>query len=473
MKITVFGIGYVGLVQAAVLAEVGHDVCCVDVDEDKVKQLKQGLIPIFEPGLSPLVKSNVEAGRIHFTTDSEAGVDFGDVLFIAVGTPPDESGAADLSYVLAVAEVIATYMQSSKIIANKSTVPVGTADRVAERIRDGLSARASLVDSTQGDEGVDERDVVSYSVISNPEFLKEGVAVNDCMRPDRIIIGTRSGDDFDTISTVMRELYGPFNRNHDRMIFMDARSAELTKYAANSMLATKISFMNEMANIAERVGADIEQVRQGIGADARIGFQYIYPGCGYGGSCFPKDLRALIRTANGIDYDAQILKAVESVNTRQKKKLFEYIMLHFSKGQVLPLNLCGKVFALWGLAFKPNTDDMREASSRVLMEELWSAGAKVQAFDPEAMEECQRIYGPRDDLMLMGTKEAALRGADALVICTEWQNFRAPDFDLIRQELSQEVIFDGRNLYEPERMEVKGVRYYGIGRGGGGGVSVL
>ena len=464
MKITVFGIGYVGLVQAAVLAEVGHDVCCVDTSEKKVEDLNKGVIPIFEPGLAPLVTSNVEAGRIKFTTDAEAGVQFGNVLFIAVGTPPDKAGAADLQFVLAVAESIATHMNSSKIIINKSTVPVGTADKVAEKIKQKLSINATNSKSLRQDRG--NKPEHSYSVVSNPEFLKEGDAVSDCMRPDRIIIGTRAGDDVESIRAIMRELYGPFNRNHERMIFMDARSAELTKYAANSMLATKISFMNEMANIAERVGADIENVRNGIGSDARIGFQYIYPGCGYGGSCFPKDLRALIRTANEIDYDAQILKAVEAVNARQKKKLFEYICLHFTNNGTKPLNLSEKVFALWGLSFKPNTDDMREASCKVLMEELWAAGAKVQAYDPEAMEECQRIYGPRDDLMLMGTKEAALRSADALIICTEWQNFRAPDFDLIQSELSQKVIFDGRNLFEPERMAEKGVNYYGIGRGG-------
>ncbi|WP_432472288.1 UDP-glucose dehydrogenase family protein [Amphritea sp. HPY] len=440
MKVTVFGIGYVGLVQAAVLAEVGHDVCCVDIDKQKVENLKQGIIPIYEPGLTPLVQSNYEAGRLKFTTDAEAAVNFGDIQFIAVGTPPDEDGSADLRYVLAVAETIATYMQGSKIVVDKSTVPVGTGDKVVSKISEVLSNRAVEF---------------NYHVVSNPEFLKEGAAVSDCMRPDRIVIGT----DSELVKETMNELYAPFNRNHDRIIYMDVRSAELTKYAANCMLATKISFMNEMANIAERVGADIEHVRQGIGSDERIGYHFIYPGCGYGGSCFPKDVQALVKTAEHIDYESEILKAVESVNSRQKQKLFSLIHEHF-KGA-----LKGKTIALWGLSFKPKTDDMRDASSRVLMESLWDAGVKVQAFDPEAMEETQRIYGSREDLMLMGTKESALKGADALVICTEWQNFKAPDFDLIKEELKTAVIFDGRNLYEPSRMEQRNIQYYGIGRG--------
>ncbi len=441
MKVTVFGIGYVGLVQAAVLAEVGHDVCCVDVDEAKVENLKQGIIPIYEPGLTPLVKSNYEAGRIQFTTDAKHAVEFGEIQFIAVGTPPDEDGSADLKYVLAVAETIATHMQSPKIIIDKSTVPVGTGDKVKAKVADTLAARNADID---------------FNVVSNPEFLKEGAAVNDCMRPDRIVIGT---DDSEHVKDVMTELYAPFNRNHDRIIFMDIRSAELTKYAANCMLATKISFMNEMANIAEMVGADIEQVRNGIGSDERIGYHFIYPGCGYGGSCFPKDVQALVKTSEQIGYDSKILKAVEAVNAKQKTKLFELINRHFNG------DVAGKTVALWGLSFKPKTDDMREASSRVLMEALWEAGAKVQAFDPEAMEETQRIYGSRDDLALMGTKEAALKDADMLVICTEWQNFRAPDFDEIKAELKNPVIFDGRNLFEPARMEARGFDYYAIGRG--------
>lgn len=444
MKVSVFGVGYVGLVQAAVLSEVGHDVCCVDVDAERIEKLKEGIIPIFEPGLTPLIQSNYEAGRIQFTTSAKEGVEFGDVLFIAVGTPPDEDGSADLKYVLSVAKDIATHMSSPKVIVDKSTVPVGTADRVAATIGSVLDGRSCGVE---------------FSVVSNPEFLKEGAAVNDCMRPDRIVVGVRSGDDASAIEEKFRELYAPFNRNRDRMLFMDARSAELTKYAANCMLATKVSFMNEMANIAEKVGADIESVRQGIGSDERIGYHFIYPGCGYGGSCFPKDVQALGRTAEVIGYQPQLLQAVEAINQRQKDKLAGYIDHHFDG------DLKGKVIALWGLSFKPKTDDMREAPARTLMEALWAKGALVQAFDPEAMEECQRIYGGRDDLSLMGTKEAALQNADALVICTEWQNFKAPDFDFIENALSHAVIFDGRNLFEPERMRERGFTYYAIGRG--------
>lgn len=441
MKVTVFGIGYVGLVQAAVLSDVGHEVCCVDVDADKIENLKNGIIPIYEPGLTPLVTANYQAGRIQFTTDAKKGVEFGEIQFIAVGTPPDEDGSADLKYVLTVAETIATYMQSSKIIIDKSTVPVGTADKVKARMSEVLSQR--------------DQSSISFHVVSNPEFLKEGAAVSDCMRPDRIVIGRDSID----VEEPMRELYAPFNRNHDRIIFMDIRSAELTKYAANCMLATKISFMNEMANLAEMLGADIEMVRKGIGSDERIGYHFIYPGCGYGGSCFPKDVQALVKTSESVGYDAPLLRSVETVNARQKQKLLGYINSHF-KGDI-----AGKTFALWGLSFKPKTDDMREASSRVLMESLWAAGAKVQAYDPEAMEECQRIYGQRDDLSLVGTQQAALHGADALVICTEWQHFRAPDFDEIKESLRFPVIFDGRNLYSPERMIEKNIDYYAIGRG--------
>ena len=440
MKVTVFGIGYVGLVQAAVMAEVGHDVVCIDIDQNKVDQLKEGSIPIFEPGLTPLVKSNYEAGRVDFTTDATRGVAHGEVIFIAVGTPPDEDGSADLKYVLAVAESIATHMASHKVVINKSTVPVGTADKVKARIANTLS---------------DAGKSVTFDVVSNPEFLKEGAAVNDCMRPDRIILGT----DSESAEKTLRELYSPFNRNHDKIIVMDIRSAELTKYAANCMLATKISFMNEMSNLAEVFGADIENVRRGIGSDPRIGYQFIYPGCGYGGSCFPKDVQALAKSATAAGYTARVLEAVEAVIYSQKDKLFEYISQHFSG------DLKGKKAALWGLSFKPNTDDMREASSRVLMEKLWAAGVSVKAYDPEAMEETQRIYGSRDDLALMGTKEAALEGADFLVICTEWQAFRAPDFELIKQSLSMPLLFDGRNLFEPKLMMEYGLHYYGIGRG--------
>jgi len=444
MKVTFYGIGYVGLVQAAVLADAGHDVCCVDIDETRIENLKKGIIPIYEPGLTPLVEKNFAEGRLTFTTDAQFGVEFGELQFIAVGTPPDEDGSADLKYVLKVAETIATYMESPKLIIDKSTVPVGTADKVKATIQ-------SVLDSRKSD--------LTFSVVSNPEFLKEGAAVNDCKRPDRIIIGTDSAD----AEEQMRELYAPFNRNHEKIIVMDIKSAELTKYAANCMLATKISFMNEMANIAEHVGANIEHVRHGIGSDPRIGYQFIYPGCGYGGSCFPKDVQALVRTADNIGYESKILKAVEAVNYAQKNKLFEYISKHYGTTED-GLDLSGKTFALWGLSFKPNTDDMRDAPSRVLMEQLWKAGAKVQAYDPEAMNETQRIYGTRSDLSLMGTKESALNGADALVICTEWQNFKAPDFSLIKQQLSEAVIFDGRNLFEPERLAKKSFRYYSIGR---------
>lgn len=439
MNVTVFGTGYVGLVQGAVLADVGHNVVCVDIDAEKVARLEQGIIPIYEPGLETLVAENHATGRLTFTTNAEEGIKHGDVQFIAVGTPPDEDGSADLQYVLKVAETIATHMQKSVVIVNKSTVPVGTANKVTSKVADVLTKR-----------GVD----IVFDVVSNPEFLKEGSAVADCKKPDRIIIGTNNSDTIET----MRELYAPFNRNHDKMIIMDVHSAELTKYAANCMLATKISFMNEMANLAERLGADIEMVRQGIGSDPRIGYHFIYPGAGYGGSCFPKDVQALIRTAESIAFDAKVLKAVEERNQLQKNSLFEKISRHFG-GQ-----LEGKVVALWGLAFKPNTDDMREAPSRVVMESLWQAGAKVKAYDPEAMEEAQRIYGNRDDLTLCGTKEAALKNADALIIVTDWQSFKAPDFDLIKATLSQPVIFDGRNLFEPSRMLKKGIKYYGVGR---------
>lgn len=412
---------------------------CVDVDNTKVENLKKGIIPIYEPGLTPIVEENHKGGRLEFTTDSQKGIAHGAIQFIAVGTPPDEDGSADLQYVLAVTESIASHMESPKIIVNKSTVPVGTADKVRNKVGEVLQ----------------KRDVnIEFDVVSNPEFLKEGSAVNDCQRPDRIVVGTDSSN----VAETMRELYAPFNRNHDRMIVMDVRSAELTKYAANCMLATKISFMNEMSNLAEKLGADIEAVRQGIGSDTRIGYQFIYPGCGFGGSCFPKDVQALIRTADSIGYDAEILKSVEAVNHRQKEKLFEKISSHYDG------ELKGKTFALWGLSFKPNTDDMREAPSRVLIEALWDAGANVLAYDPEAMKECQRIYGQRDDLTLMGTMEAALQEADALIIVTEWQHFKALDFDLIKESLSAPVIFDGRNQFEPELMVKKGIAYYSIGR---------
>ena len=440
MNVTVFGVGYVGLVQAAVLADVGHNVCCVDVDEAKIDGLKNGIIPIYEPGLAELVITNFEKKRITFTTDSVEGIMHGALQFIAVGTPPDEDGSADLQYVLSVAGTIAKNMDEGKIVIDKSTVPVGTADKVKAHMNAILT-----------DRGVN----LPLHIVSNPEFLKEGSALEDCMRPERIIVGTDSPE----VEAQMRELYEPFSRNRDKIMVMDVRSAEFTKYAANCLLATKISFMNEMSNLAEKLGVDIEQVRRGIGSDSRIGYQFIYPGCGYGGSCFPKDVQALERSANEIGYEAKILKAVESVNYKQKEKLFEHISSFYKDG------VAGKTFAVWGLSFKPNTDDMREASSRVLMESLWEAGAKVQAYDPEAMEEAQRIYGTRDDCTLMGTKEAALRGADALVIVTEWKSFRVPDFDRLLSELKDKVIFDGRNLYDPKRIEALGLAYYGIGRG--------
>ena len=440
MKVTVFGTGYVGLVTGACLADVGHDVLCVDIDQTKVDNLNAGIIPIYEPGLDSIVKQAVQHRLLNFTTSMDKAVQHGELQFIAVGTPSGEDGSADLQYVVAVAKTIGQRITEYRVVINKSTVPIGT----AEIVRDALEAELEK-------RGLD----VPFDVVSNPEFLKEGAAINDFMKPDRIVVGTASKK----AESLLRELYAPFNRNHDRMIFMDVRSAELTKYAANAMLATKISFINEMANLAELLGADIEKVRNGIGADPRIGYHFIYPGCGYGGSCFPKDVKALINIARGVDYTAGLMEAVDKVNQTQKDKLFSYISRHFGS------DLKGKVFALWGLSFKPNTDDMREAPSRVLIEALWAAGAKVQAYDPVAMDETQHIYGLRDDLKLVGTKEAALEHADALVICTEWKNFRAPNFDVVKSALHNPVIFDGRNLYEPERMAALGIQYYAVGRG--------
>ncbi len=440
MKVTVFGSGYVGLVTGACLAEVGNEVVCMDVDSRKIDMLNQGEIPIYEPGLEEMVTRNAKAGRLSFTTDVAQAVSHGLFQFIAVGTPPDEDGSADLQYVLAVAESIANNMQEYRVVVDKSTVPVGTADKVRARINQTLESLGKQVE---------------FDVVSNPEFLKEGAALDDFMKPDRIIIGT----DNPRTTELLRALYAPFNRNHDRLVAMDIRSAELTKYAANAILATKISFMNELSNLAERLGADIEEVRRGIGADTRIGYSFIYPGCGYGGSCFPKDVKALERTAREVGYNAELLSAVEAVNYRQKQVLFDKIQRHY-EGDVK-----GKTFALWGLSFKPNTDDMREASSRVLMEALWAAGAKVRAYDPEAMEECQRIYGERDDLVYCEDQEVTLQGADALIVVTEWQVFRSPDFDHLKQSLSAPVIFDGRNIYDPARLKAAGFSYYAIGRG--------
>ncbi|MDJ0740422.1 MAG: UDP-glucose/GDP-mannose dehydrogenase family protein [Gammaproteobacteria bacterium] len=439
MKVTVFGSGYVGLVTGACLSEVGNKVVCVDVDRAKVDLLNSGGVPIYEPGLTEMVQRNREAGRLMFTTDPKAGVDFAELQFIAVGTPPDEDGSADLQYVLAVAESIAEHMTDFKIVVDKSTVPVGTGDKVAARIRETLARRGAEI---------------PFDVVSNPEFLKEGAAIGDFMKPDRIVVGTENPRSIDA----MRELYAPFNRNHERLLFMDVRSAELTKYAANAMLATKISFMNELSNLAEMLGADIEKVRIGIGSDPRIGFQFIYPGCGYGGSCFPKDVQALEKTALGIGYQPQLLTAVEAVNNRQKELLFNKISDFFDG------DLGGRTVALWGLAFKPNTDDMRAASSRTLMEALWEAGASVRAFDPIAHAEARRIYGDRDDLTICERADDALDGADVLAVVTEWIEFRSPDFDEIRAKLRHPAIFDGRNLYDPKAVSRAGLTHYSIGR---------
>ncbi len=439
MKVSIFGTGYVGLVTGACLAEVGNDVLCMDIDEDKVKALRQGIVPIYEPDLDTLVERNAAAGRLRFTTDAGEAVAHGLLQFIAVGTPPDEDGSADLQHVLKVAETIAKHMDDYRVVVDKSTVPVGTADRVRETITAVLRKRGMAVE---------------FDVVSNPEFLKEGAAVGDFMKPDRIIIGTDNA----RAAELLHTLYAPFNRNHDRLIAMDIRSAELTKYAANAMLATRISFMNELANLAEKLGADIEQVRQGIGADSRIGYAFIYPGCGYGGSCFPKDVSALERTAREVGYDARLLAAVEAVNNRQKQVLFRKMQAHFDG------DLRGRRIALWGLAFKPNTDDMRDAPSRVLMESLWEAEATVVAFDPVAMDEARRIYGERDDLILVDAPQEAVQGADALALVTEWNIFRSPDFQALGEALSSPVIFDGRNIYDPGMLRSLGFTYYGIGR---------
>ncbi len=442
MRVCIFGTGYVGLVTGTCLAEVGHDVVCVDIDQAKVDGLNRGIIPIYEPGLEPMVKANHAAGRLRFTTDAGSGIAHGDVLFIAVGTPPDEDGSADLQYVLAVARTIGRHLARPAVVVDKSTVPVGTADKVRAAIADELAQRGAAI---------------AFDVVSNPEFLKEGAAVEDCMRPDRIVLGA----DNPAAVEKLKRLYAPFNRNHDRIVAMDVRSAELTKYAANAMLATKISFMNEIANIAEQVGADVEMVRKGIGSDPRIGWHFIYPGAGYGGSCFPKDVQALARTAQQHGVEPRLLAAVEGVNEAQKAHLFELMVRHYGGEAALR----GKTVALWGLAFKPNTDDMREASSRRLLQLLWDVGARVQAYDPEAMDEARRIFGERADLCLCGSAGEALQGADALVVITEWKQFRSPDFVRLQATLADAVVFDGRNLYEPAEVEAAGLAYYGIGRG--------
>ncbi len=461
MKISIFGTGYVGLVTGACLAEVGHNVMCMDVEQGKIDKLRAGVIPIWEPGLDAIVARNVQEGRLHFTTDAKQAVQHGLVQFNAVGTPPDEDGSADMQYVLAVAQTIASHMTDYRVIVNKSTVPVGTAEKVAATVQAELDARFVIaVPSTGSGQAKARQSIPSFDVISNPEFLKEGAAVGDFLKPDRIIIGMNNSTTSEHARALMRELYGPFNRNHDRTLFMDVRSAELTKYAANAMLATKISFMNEMANMAELLGADIEEVRKGIGADPRIGYRFIYPGCGYGGSCFQKDIQALIHTAQKIGCSTQLLQAVEDVNNRQKTTLFTKLVAHF--GGEAELN--GKTIAVWGLAFKPNTDDMREAPSRTLMQALWQAGAKVQAFDPVAMKEAQRIYGTHSGLNLCPDKYAALQNADALVICTEWQQFRSPDFAEMEARMNSKVIVDGRNLYQPQKLLLDGWHYISVGR---------
>ncbi len=439
MEVTIYGSGYVGLVTGACLAEVGHRVLCVDIDEVKIEGLKRGRLPIFEPGLEDVVRDAMRLNRLEFTTDMDRAISHAAIQFIAVGTPPGEDGSADLSHVLTVARTIAERMDGYRVVVDKSTVPVGTGDKVAALIGEVLAERGAEHE---------------FDVVSNPEFLKEGAAVEDFTRPDRIVIGSSSPQ----ATQLMKELYAPFSRNHDKIMVMDRRSAEMTKYAANAMLAAKISFMNEMAHIAEHVGADIEHVRLGIGTDRRIGYHFIYAGCGYGGSCFPKDVKALVSTARDAGVEPRILSAVEERNERQKQVLFDKIRDHFNGDPH------GRTIALWGLAFKPGTNDMREAPSRVLMEALWEAGARVRAFDPVAMEECRRIYGKREDLILCETSEEALDGADALAIVTEWKIFKSPDFSAFRERLKQPVIFDGRNLYEPELMNCNGIQYYAVGR---------
>ncbi len=440
MKITVVGTGYVGLVGAACLAEVGNHVLGLDVNAEKIRILKEGGIPIHEPGLLEIVRRNIENGRLSFTTNIEEAVHFGEVQFIAVGTPPDEDGSADLQYVTEAARNIGRFMTSEKVIVDKSTVPIGTGDKVRTAVAEELKKR-----------NVD----IHYSVVSNPEFLKEGAAVEDFMRPDRIVIGTEDPKAIE----VMKQVYAPFQRNHERLVVTNLRSAELIKYAANSMLATRISFMNELANLAEIVGADIEMVRQGIGSDPRIGYHFLYPGCGYGGSCFPKDVKALIKTAKDVaGFDLKLLKAVEEVNDLQKFVLPKKIKKQFGE------SLKGKHFALWGLAFKPNTDDMREASSRVLIDELIKVGATITAYDPVAMDEGKRIFKDEKNITFADTQDEALKNADALIIVTEWTEFRSPDFALIKASLKSPMIFDGRNLYDPKAVRALGFNYFPIGR---------
>ena len=444
MKIAVIGTGYVGLVTGTCFAEVGNDVLCVDLDYEKIAGLKEGKVPIYEPGLDSLVKNNITSGRLQFTTDisdaigDEKNSVASDVLFIAVGTPPDEDGSADLSYVTAVAREVGKRLNGYLLVVTKSTVPVGTAEKVRDAIQEELDKRGVSIE---------------FGVASNPEFLKEGAAIEDFMKPDRVVVGV----DDDKAVELMRTLYTPFNRNHERLIVMDIPSAELTKYAANAMLATKISFMNELSNLAEKLNADIELVRQGIGSDPRIGYHFIYPGCGYGGSCFPKDVQALYRTAEEQQYDARILAAVEAVNKDQKEVILNKIDAHYQ-------DVSGKCFAIWGLAFKPNTDDMREAPSRVIIEGLWDRGASVVAYDPVASDEANRIYAGRDDFSTIDDYYAVLDGVDGLIIATEWKNFRSPDLDRMKGLMKSSVLFDGRNIFDPIQLREAGFIYYGIGR---------
>lgn len=444
MKVAIFGTGYVGLVTGTCFAEMGNEVLCIDIDEAKVEALRNGRIPIFEPGLEDLVTANVAKQNLQFSTDTAAGVDHGDIIFIAVGTPEDEDGSADLQYVLSVANSIGQHMTSTKVIVDKSTVPVGTADQVQATIAQALADRDSDI---------------PFHVVSNPEFLKEGAAINDFMKPDRVVIGSNS----DEAAKLLEQLYAPFNRNHDKIVHMDVRSAELTKYAANVMLATRISLMNEFANLADRLGADIEAVRRGIGTDPRIGYNFIYAGTGYGGSCFPKDVKALIHTADNVGYDAKITRSVEAVNAVQKRTLFDKLVAHFDG------DLAGRTFALWGLAFKPNTDDMREAPSATLITLITDAGAQVRAYDAEAADTAQRLFADNDKLTICANSIETLSDAnnapaDALLIVTEWNEFRSPDFTPLKKALKQPVIFDGRNLYDPQQLARLGFNYYSIGR---------
>jgi len=439
MKITVIGTGYVGLVTGTCLAEMGNHVVCLDLDVEKIRILEDGGIPIHEPGLLEMVKRNRAAGRLQFTTDIVAAVNHGTLQFIGVGTPPDEDGSADLKYVLAAARNVGRHMTDYKVVINKSTVPVGTGEKVHLAIAEELKRRGSTVD---------------YAVVSNPEFLKEGAAVEDFMRPDRIVVGA----DDERAILLMRALYSPFIRNHDRLLVMDIKSAEFTKYAANSMLATRISFMNELALLSEKVGADIELVRKGIGSDPRIGYHFLYAGAGYGGSCFPKDVKALVTTAHQNGIELQVLQAVEAANERQKHILVDKIVARFGE------DLRGRQIAIWGLAFKPNTDDMREAPSRVVIAELARRGAKLKAYDPVAIPEARRVMSDVPGLSFVDNQAQALEGSDALVVVTEWKEFKSPDFELIKSSLKQPVVIDGRNLYDPDLMLALGIEYTGIGR---------